>query len=45
VRCDRVARTPQAGAVALVRTLPINAGIKKPNPGDGFVQLRYAYAY
>ena len=22
-----------------------NAGIKKPNPGEGFVQLRYAYAY
>jgi len=25
--------------------LPINAGIKKPDPGEGFVQLRYAYAY
>jgi len=25
--------------------LPTNAGIKKPNPGEGFVQLRYAYAY
>jgi lipid A 3-O-deacylase len=22
-----------------------NAGIKKPNPGEGFVQLRYAFAY
>jgi len=25
--------------------LPTNAGIKKPNPGEGFVQLRYAYAH